>query len=335
MAMIDFVTAEFDCQLPRVIRAGTLVKLTDDGEVEWETSTRLTVKGSFDSSVQVRAVSPERLEISGNLAKFLQGHNIFGTGDLDALIRAFLDRVQPALWPEGMPYIEVLGGRLSRIDCTDNFLMDRPSDVLSWIRAAEERGNCAFRGRGVLKGEGTLVYGDATGKRAKDWQLTFYSKGLEVAKRPLPDLMMERADVLDYVNRLLRCEVRLRRGELKRLGLCEVEAWQPNSAREAWQEKLERIEFAEGMVMECSNFEGVPGRLVDAYDAWQAGRDLRQGRKKSAFYELRSKMKKVFGVDIAITAPKSNVVPLRRSLVAHPVQRPPWADEIEALLAAA
>lgn len=330
--MVDFVTAEFDAELPDVIRGGCLLKLNDDGEVEWETSMRMTVRGSFDTSVQVRAVSPRRLEVSGNLAKFLQGHNIFGTEDLSSLICAFLERVQPLLWPDGMPDVDVSGGRISRIDCTSGLLLDSPRDVLTYIRAAEERGNCSHRGRGVLKGEGTLVFGDATGKRAKAWQLTMYAKGLEVARRPLPHLMMERADVLDYVNRLLRVEVRVRTAELKRLDLATVEKWGPDTCERVWREKVDRIDFMEGTVMACSELEGVKPRLLDAYDAWQAGRDLRTGRSRAQWYRLRREMKEALGVDISIKMPKSNVVPLRRVIVAEPARRPPWADEITALL---
>lgn len=332
--MIDFVTVEFEARLPGPINAGTLLSLSDSGEVEWQTSKRLTVKGSWDSSVQVRAVSPDRLEISGNLAKFLQGHNIFGTDDLPALLYAFLPKVQPTLWPEGMPYIEVMGGRLSRVDCTSGFQLDTLADVLTWIRAADERGVCSHRGRGVMKGEGTLVYGDATGKRAKAWQLTFYSKGLEVGKRPLPLPMAQRPDCVDYVNRLLRCEVRVRSSELNRMGLRTVEDWEAGSCARVWREKLDRVDFSEGVVMDCSEFEGVKPRLLDAYDAWRAGRDLRQGRPARSFYRLRREMQETFGVNITTTVPKNNVVPLRRVLVAVPAQRPPWADEVAALLAA-
>ena len=333
-AMVDFVSVELPAELPRIIRDGTVMAIKDDGEVAWETSTRLTVRGSWDATVQVRAVSRERLEVSGNLAKFLQGHNLFGPDNLSALIRAFLDRVQPTLWPEGMPAIDVEGGALSRVDSTSGFLLDRLADVLSWIKAAEERGVCSHRGRGVLKGEGTLVYGDATGKRAKEWQLTFYSKGLEIAKRPLPLPMMCRPDVLDFVARLLRCEVRLRTPELKRLSLRNVGQWSPTTCEEVWRAKLDRVEFSEGVVMQSPDLSAVKPRLAIAFDAWKAGRDMRQSLKPATFYRLRRDMRQAFNVDIAIPCPRSNVVPLRRTLVAIPAQRPSWADEVAELLAA-
>lgn len=335
LAMIDFVQVELICALPRPIRAGTMVKLTDDGEVEWETSTRRQMTGSWEAKVAVRSVSTDRLEISGNIAKFLQGHNIFGPTDLLAMIDAFLDRVQPELWPEGMPWIERQSGLLSRVDCTSGFTLDSQADVLTWIRAAEQRGTMPIRGRGVLKGEGTLVYGDALkGKRAKDWQVIFYSKGLEIIKRPLPHPMMCRNDVLNFVQRLLRCEVRLRTAELKRMNLRTVENWNPETCARVWREKLDKIEFAEGEIMAYSDMEGIKPRLRAAYYDWQAGTDMRQGRSEASFYRLRREMLNLFGVNIAVPCTRSNVIPLRREIVALPAQRPPWADEIAALLAA-
>jgi II/X family phage/plasmid replication protein len=333
--MVDFLSVEIPCDLPGPIRGGSMVKLTRDGEVEWETSTRLMVEGSWDARCSIRAVSLETLEISGNVTKFLQGHNLYGPADPIQLLRLFLDRVQPLLWPEGMPPIDVEAASISRIDCTSNLLLATPGDVLSFIRAAEQRGNCSHRGRGVLKGEGTLVYGDATGKRAKAWQLTFYSKGLEVAKHPLPAPMMEREDVLEWVNRLLRVEVRVRTPELKRLGLRMVADWGPGSVEAVWREKLARIDLMEGAVMACSEFEGVPARLLDTYDAWCAGRDLRVGRSRASWYRVRKQMKETFGVDVSIAPPKTNVVPLRRIVVAEPACRPRWADDIDRLLQAA
>lgn len=331
--MVDWLTVECPADLPGPITGGVVSKVTNEGEVEWCVHQRMQLEGSWSSSIMVRSVSPQLLEISGNVAKFMQGHNIYGPADVYALIAAFLERVGPVLWPDGMPSVAIGDGQISRIDVTSGLLLERPADVLSFIKAADERGVCSHRGRGVFKGEGTLVYGDATGKRAKAWQVTLYSKGLEVARRPLPGPMMEFPGVLDWVNRLLRVEVRLRTAELKRLGLRTVGEWSPETVDRVWREKVGRIEFMEGSVMDCSDMEGVKPRLLDAYDAWVAGRDLRQGRPKASFYRLRREMKQVFGVDIALVAPRSNVVPLRRVIIAEPVHRPPWADTVDFLLA--
>jgi II/X family phage/plasmid replication protein len=336
--MVDWLTVEIPCRLPGPIMGGYVAKWKEDGEIEWQTMSRKVLEGSWSSKINVRAVSPELLEISGNVAKFLQGHNLFGPSDPGVLLRRFLEVVQPVLWPDGMPEFDIDAGSISRIDVTDGLLLDRPADVLSFLKAAEERGNCPYRGRGVFKGEGTLVYGDATGKRAKAWQLTLYSKGLEVAKRPLPEPMLTFPGVLDWVNRLLRVEVRLRTAELKRMARRRVGDWAPVegqgcAATAAWSEKVGRIAFMEGTVMEGNEMVGVKPRLVMAYRAWAAGDDLRQALTKASFYRLRRELLDQFGVDISIKAPRSNIVPLRRVITAEPAHRPPWADAVENLLA--
>ena len=52
---------------------------------EYEICNRLSVKGSHDSNITIRSHTDNTIEISGNPAKFLQGHNVFGTNDLKYL----------------------------------------------------------------------------------------------------------------------------------------------------------------------------------------------------------------------------------------------------------
>jgi II/X family phage/plasmid replication protein len=334
--MVDYLTVEIPANLPRVICGGTIFKLTDGGEMEWTVLTRREMEGSWSSKCQVRAIDRTKLEISGNVAKFMQGHNLYGPDCPQALLRSFLERVQPVLWPEGMPDIDIEAARISRIDVTSGFMLPTQSDVLLWLRAAHENAARPYLGRGVFKGTdgSTLVYGDATGKRAKAWQITFYAKGMEILKHRLPPLMEERADVIDWVSKLLRCEVRLRTAELGRLGLRSLGDWTAEVVAKVWADKVGRIDFMEEKVNPSGHYEGVPARLVDAFHAWEAGKDLRENRKRAAWYKLRKEIRETFGVDIAVTKPKSNVVPLRRIIVAEPARRPPWADVVDKLLAA-
>lgn len=332
--MVDWLTVEIPARLPEVIAGGVVAKWDRDGEIEWNTISRLELEGSWSGKVLVRSICKGKLEVSGNIAKFMAGHNLYGSDDPKALLKAFLRRIQPTLWPAGMPRLAVGRASISRIDVTSGMLLRSPADVLSYLKAVEERGNCAFRGRGVFKGEGTLVYGDATGGRAKAWQLTMYAKGLEVAKRHLPAPMMERPDVIEWVNRLLRVEVRLRTAELKRLGRVLIRDWKPGAAASAWREKVDRIAVMEGTVMAGNEMVEVKPRLVAFYRAWASGDDLRQCLTKPTFYRVRRELRDAFGVDVALRAPRSNVIPLRRVLIAEPVSRPHWADSVDALLVA-
>ncbi|MDP1723072.1 MAG: phage/plasmid replication protein, II/X family, partial [Candidatus Gottesmanbacteria bacterium] len=67
------VSAEFD--------TGSIYKVNREGEIEQRFSSREMLIGSFDSSLSFRAPYPWQLEMSGNPAKFLQGHNLFGSDD--------------------------------------------------------------------------------------------------------------------------------------------------------------------------------------------------------------------------------------------------------------
>jgi hypothetical protein len=78
---------------------------------------------------------------------------------------------------------------------------------------------------------------------------------------------------------------------------------------------------------------GLKARQVDALAAWKAGNDLRQGRSRRAFYYLRKELRDATGYDLALSCPKSNVVPLRRFVIAtEPAERPSWADQLTAAL---
>jgi II/X family phage/plasmid replication protein len=57
---------------------------------------------------------------------------------------------------------------------------------------------------------------------------------------------------------------------------------------------------------------------------------------RETFYRLRRELKAATGYDIAVRCPKSNVVPLRRMVMASDAGRPEWADALtEALSRAA
>lgn len=332
--MVDFLTVSIPCNLPQSITGGTITRTSEEGEIKWSVTSRLDLDGSWSSKCTVRAVLPTMLEISGNLGKFLCGHNLYGDACPRSLVRRFLDRIQPLLWPQGMPDIDIDEGIISRIDCTSGYIFKHAGDVLAWLRAAHERGVRPYVGRGVFKGtdDSTLVYGDATGKRAKAWQVMFYYKGREIVVHRLPAPMEERPDVIEWCSRLLRAEVRIRTPELNRMEARRLGDWDAAKVAETWREKIGKIDMIEQTVTENANLTGMKPRLLDAFQAYKAGADLRENRSRPSWFRLRKDMRATFGVDISAPPPVSNVVPLRRVIVADPVGRPEWADDVDAVL---
>ena len=90
--MIDWVTAILPCNHdPSKLISGMVMSFDSRGQNEWVVNKQLSVEGSHSSTIQVKSYSPTEIWVSGNPAKFLQGHNIFGTDDLSYLMGRFFD----------------------------------------------------------------------------------------------------------------------------------------------------------------------------------------------------------------------------------------------------
>jgi II/X family phage/plasmid replication protein len=219
------------------------------------------------------------------------------------------------------------------------FQLRDAGEVALWLRAAAQTAVISHRGRGAVTADGnTLTWGCARGKRASSWALVVYNKGAEVAKHPLPGPMMSDAEVLDWVTRCIRFELRLTGPELKRLNTRYVRDWFPGTARALWTAKTGRL-FFQDTAMDVQEMIGVKPRIRDAYFSWLKGFDPEAGRPRSTFMRLRAEVRRAYNVDIAVSPPERglenvDIMPCKRVLTLVPVTRPAWADRVEARLAA-
>jgi len=366
--MVDFLTAEMPDPFGFVINGGEVVKVKEDGEVEWATQCKKEVTGSWDSKMMVRnrccdvalverkrttgLENPETraygFELSGNPSKFLNGHNLFGSADVAALAQETMSRVYRSIMLEVDPdrssrigRFDVAEGKISRIDLTASWLVPSAADVLPFLKAMQERCHCPYRGRGVEppEGPGTLYFGySVKGKRAKDWQLKIYAKGLDLKAHPLPAAAFEIPGLAEDVCRTIRVELTLRTAELKRLNLHKIGAWTPDMVALIWSKYVDRLQFGDGF-MNAGHNEGLSElmgpRQLDALHSWMAGNDLSLTRNPRTFRRLRKEVRDASGFDISMPPPTSNVIPLRRIIEATPALRPHWADDLTAALRAA
>ncbi len=87
--MIDWLTGIFLAHKP--LPAGSVVSVDADGAIEWETVKRLTVR-SHEATMKVRSIGSNgegkatHLYIDGNPSKFLQGHSVVGSDDIQGLM---------------------------------------------------------------------------------------------------------------------------------------------------------------------------------------------------------------------------------------------------------
>lgn len=336
--MIDWLSMVVPFRHPTPIHGERILCVAPSGEVSWVCAKRTTVAGSFSTGLQLRTATHTadpctHLEISGNPVKFFQGHNLWGTDDLPALVIATVEAIagslglQPscddrAAWARG-------DIQITRVDCTESFHLASLAEVLSWLRAAEQTAHLSHRGRGQLVKGSTLYFG----KNSRRWALKLYAKGQEIkAKGHGQDSVLNLPSAVAWAEKTLRAELTLRSMELKRLQLDFVRDWFPVDGvpfavtGALLRERLGNMTMTTTKHLSAEVMESLRPALRVAVQAWEAGSDLRATLPHRTFYKYRKELLP-HGIDIATLQPRevSNVVPLHRVLEAVPAQIPDWA----------
>lgn len=312
--------------------AGEVMSTTPSGDLDWGIYKKMTMEGSYSSKVQIRSTFHNGLpaiRVSGNLVKWHQGHNVFGSNDLRSILLLSLKRVceiagitpllsDYRLWFKGQEI------ELMRVDVTESHDLETCHRVRAALRALDATAHMKMRGRGSYHGD-SLIYG----KGSRRWSFTLYAKGPEIDKHPLHPALKD-SPLRAYADGLLRSELRMHSMHLKRLGIHTLDRWNDNTASEVHQKYLQQLQIAEATMIDTTNLQGLPGRLKAAYQLWKDGHDLRETYPRPTFYRYRKELL-AHGIDISVKQERayqdihSNVVPLRVVLVAKPAQVPDWA----------
>lgn len=327
--MIDWVTAIIPCNHSEQIYGGRVACITPDGEIEWQVEKKQQVIGSFESNINVKSLGASHLYIDGNPAKWLQGHNLFGSDNLVGLVEQVMQRLIPLL--QLSPTISDLQAwntgdyELKRVDCTAMWALPKRADVRSWLRAAEFQSK-SRHGRPTMRG-GTLYFG----QHSRRWSLKFYSKGDELEAsgkgHKLPLEILHRDELIKWADNMLRGELTLRSMQLKEYGLNSGRHWSESTSQEKLMTHIEGLSMAEQFSLTPAILDDLPARLIAVYKLWKDGEDLRGMYPKATFYRYRSEFLK-HGIDIAIRQPSTpdNVIPLIRVLRPETIaQVPSWA----------
>ncbi len=336
--MIDWVTGKFwITHNPEVLRSGQSIrtKIVDGVEtIEYDIANRLSVKGSHDATITIRSHTDNTVEISGNPAKFLQGHNVFGTNDLKYLVAKMIDKLcmidELELKPTDIEYENIQEGKyhLSRVDVNEHFAFPSAQVARAWLRAAGNSANMKFRGPGLFK-EGTLYF---EGKR---YIPKIYFKYDEINSKDkshrLPDELLQIPELIEYAEKSLRFEIKILSTQLKDWYLHLGCNWDADTATMLINDQfISKLQLSANMPIENEVIESLPKNLRLTYTAWVNGEDLRQVLSRPTFYRYRTKLME-YGIDISIVKDiekeQSNVVPMIRYLEAVPMGIPDWAYE--------
>lgn len=330
--MLDWVTAVLPCT-HEPLPAGSVFSVDADGSIEWATVKRLTVRGSHESSIKVRSIGSNgegkatHLYLDGNPSKFLQGHSVVGSDDLNGLVLVTYARILSLLKiPHDMvSYRQVMQGqyKISRVDINYMFSLRTLENVRSWLYAAEFKAKTRH-GRACSKG-GTVYLG----KNSRRWSLKFYSKYDEHTSgkkgHQIADEFVEQG-MLDWAKDKLRIELTLRTTELIDLTLTLGSGWSLETPRKLFSDYVGRIEMNQNTILTDEKMAEIPRKVLATYLLWKQGANMKERLPHNTFYRHRRELLCV-GIDINFYCgdpDTNNVVPLIRTLEACPVEIPQW-----------
>ena len=335
--MIDWVTAKITCTHdPEILTSGRSIrtKIVDGVEkLEYEICNRLVVEGSHDSKITIRSHTDNTIEISGNPAKFLQGHNIFGTNDLKHLVARLFDRLcmidELGLKPTDTEYNMVQDGhyRLTRVDVNEHFSFASAQLARSWLRAAGRSANMMFRGAGLFK-EGTLYFTPQSRRYVPKIYFKYDEINSKDKSHRLHEKLLQIPELVEYAEKSLRFEIKILSTQLNDWQLHLGCNWDTDTATMLINDQfISKLQLSENMPLDNDVRDSLPNSLKLVYSAWARGEDLRQMYSKAQFYKRRKQLLE-YGIDISILQDKeeqSNVVPMIRYLEAVPMGIPDWA----------
>jgi II/X family phage/plasmid replication protein len=348
--VIDWLTAVIPYAHETPIFGGAVLAYDQDGALRWKRESFRELEGSFESTTvcrtywdtdaAARAGQTSQLWISGNPAKFHQGHNCFGSDDLRVIAPLYFRRVVESLglsvdrftckrWEEG-------DWRLARVDVAKMIDVGGRPEVHDFLAAMAHQASVAHRGRGHMN-HGTVSWGK---RSSKNHVLKCYDKFAELtngsAKHGLPPGISFRSELLAYVAGKVRIESEFHARFLDKRGLRSGSAWTRETATRLWEEAMTKMNLSGQMPLTPQLLKQLPPRLQRTYMAWESGRDLRAWMSYATFKRHRKDLLPC-GVDISQpynAGHQPRVISISKVISAVPSPIPAWAFGTPLLLAA-
>ena len=326
------------------IPSGLVMSIDMDGQIEWEVLKAVHCRGSYESTLKIKSAGGDgkgnatSLLIDGNITKFLQGHNIFGSLDMNYLVFHSFNKIV-SQHSEHLQGTELeIQRTLKKIAKGDylvkmldvNFLFDVGNDasVEAWLHAAEM--NARTRNGRSCRDKGTIYLQ----KKSRRWAFKFYNKYREAistrSKKHKLNIELQNKGLEKFIKGKIRAELRLMSKELKDLGLTHGKHFNETKLKQLFNEYLRRINMNNQATLIDEKLSKLPVRLQGTYQLWRQGANLKDMMAKNTFYRHRKQLLE-HGIDI--TMPPSNpektnnVIPLMRIIEATPVAIPQWAYE--------
>jgi len=336
--MIDWQRKRFYL-LHDPIPAGRVLSIDHDGTMEWETPKRLSIRGSYESTCRLRSQGGNgrgqatELYVDVNPAKFIQGHNVFGSEDNMALAEEVMRRICFAVpnLPHDFAIKKAREGDFLQL----GIHIARSFDAGSLTRAHSIQEALALKSRtrsGRCQSRAGTNYWNLA-KRKTRWLAKSYLKFEEITSRlkghKLPE-GLSNIGLEDFAKNLIRIEFEIYKQELieRTIPLEYGHQFTESVIENLYQEYWERIEMSAQAAIASHELESLMPHIRSTYLMWKEGLQVRGHMSKPTFYRHRCELLP-FGIDIAIPNDhqSSNVIPLIQIIEAKPVSTPQWAYE--------
>lgn len=337
--MIDYIKCNLECDHSSTgigsnfIAKVSLAQLADNTDTTYGFYTGLEVKGKHNSKIRIRTLGDKannRIEIEGNLAKFLQGHNLFGINDPVKLISLTVEQLiisNLGLKPTKTQLEDINNGfvKMTRIDINRNFHLPSKTEADKWIIEAKYGMTMSYY-RHVEQYNSTLYFGK--GEQTKE--LKFYAKGSEIVDNKSLPKSIQTPQLLEYANKLLRFEIKLKSKWLCEKKLSYACNWNEELVESLLAKSLSRITLTGNMQLSNKKLLDLKPTLVGTYYKWVEGYCLKDCLKPSTFYKHRRELLE-HGIDISIVLPefKKPTLDLAKVLTDNVIGIPEWAYEQE------
>lgn len=287
---------------------GRIMKISKEGEVEWMTPARESIR-SDSHQVSIRVATD--IEICGSPARVLHKDNVFGSGDIVFCASAMIGFVEGQLGVS-LPH-EADRWKVSRIDITHNYDLGSSAEVrqaLAFLRHSEG-------GRYQVRTSSESVYFNA-GSRMRSGKA--YHKGPHLAYQMKKRQAEFTALELSLAERLLRLELSLRsqwwhRSRQDWYDLNETQLDRIHA--DYFDQFIGKVEVVEmdNLLQSLEKVSETKGQALSAYRTWSLVKSIGVREAQASMPDRTWRRHKKLLFDAGLTwadLQMSNVVPLRR-----------------------
>lgn len=192
------------------------------------------IKNSCGNTLWIKSSTENSIEISGNVFKFLNQHNVNGSNNLIGLVKEivlYLQSIDIGVYPDSSDFNNIDKGnfRLFRVDVNKPLFFLTKNEALEYLRFLKKQASYPYRKKEVFEN------GVYFGMKSKRWVLKFYHKGSEVNKNGNLDDTNELKALADL---MIRAEISIKSRQLNEWDLKFGYQWESSDVPEKLMQNI-------------------------------------------------------------------------------------------------